>query len=130
MAVFKAVPMVFIDKRGWGLGPDGLAFIAIGLGSCIAVGLNFSFSARYASLIEKWKGFPPPEERLYGAMVGGPCLVIGVLLFGWTGQYPSIHWFAPASGMILVGISVSLIFASLSAYLVDVYLWVMSNIFR
>ena len=130
MAVFEAVPLVFIDTRGWGLGSDGLAFIAVGLGSCLAAGLNFFFSVRYASLIEKWKGFPPPEERLYGAMVAGPCLVTGVLLFGWTGQYPNVHWIAPAFGMILVGISVSLIFASLSAYLVDVYLWVMSNIFR
>jgi hypothetical protein len=122
VVVFEAVPLVFIGKRGWGPGPDGLAFIAVGLGSCLAAVLNFCFSARYAPLIEKWKGFPPPEERLYGAMVAGPCLVIGVFLFGWTGQYPSVHWVAPAFGMVLVGISVSLIFVSLVAYLVDVYL--------
>ncbi|KIM73832.1 hypothetical protein PILCRDRAFT_828732 [Piloderma croceum F 1598] len=121
-ALFEAVPLVYIGKRGWGLGPDGVAFIAVGLGSCLAAALNFRFSVRFASLMEKWKGFPPPEERLYGAMVAGPCLVIGVLLFGWTGQYPNIHWLAPAFGLVLVGISVGLIFVSLMAYLVDVYL--------
>jgi len=121
-ALFEAVPLVYIGKRGWGIGADGVAFIAVGLGSCLAAALNFRFSVRFASLIEKWKGFPPPEERLYGAMVAGPCLVIGVLLFGWTGQYPNIHWLAPAFGMLLVGTSVGLIFVSLMAYLVDVYL--------
>ena len=121
------MPLVYIGKRGWGIGADGVAFIAVGLGSCLAAALNFRFSVRFASLIGKWKGFPPPEERLYGAMVAGPCLVIGVLLFGWTGQYPNIHWLAPAFGMVLVGTSVGLIFVSLMAYLVDVYLWVISS---
>ena len=86
MAVFEAVPLVFIGKQGWG---DGLAFIVVGLGSCLdslAAALNFCFSARYTSLIEKWKGFPLPEERLYGTMIAGPCLVIGVFLFGWMGH--------------------------------------------
>jgi MFS transporter, DHA1 family, multidrug resistance protein len=82
VAVFEAVPLIFIGKRGWGPGPDGLAFISVGLGACLAAVLNFCFSARYTSLIGKWKGFPPLEERLYGAMVAGPCLVIGVFLLG------------------------------------------------
>jgi MFS transporter, DHA1 family, multidrug resistance protein len=72
--------------------------------------------------MKKWKGFPPPEERLYGAMMAGPSFVAGVLLFGWTGQYSSVHWIVPVLGMTLIGTSVSMIFMSFSAYLVDVYL--------
>jgi hypothetical protein len=120
--VFEAVPLVFIDKRGLTVGQDGLTFISIGIGSFLAALLNFYFSARYSAIVEKWKGFPPAEERLYGAMVAGPCLVVGSLWFGWTGQYSSIHWAVPTVGMILIGTSVCLIFVSLAAYIVDVYL--------
>lgn len=72
--------------------------------------------------MKKWKGFPPPEERLYGAMIAGPCLVIGSFWFGWSGNYPGVHWIVPALSTIFIGISVSLIFMSLLAYLVDTYL--------
>jgi MFS transporter, DHA1 family, multidrug resistance protein len=121
-AVFEAVPLIFIEIRGFTVQQDGLVFIPIGIGSCLAAGLNLHFSARYSALMEKWKGFPPPEERLYGGMVAGPCLVVGALWLGWTGQYPAIHWVVPALGMILIGTSVCLIFVSLVAYVVDVYL--------
>lgn len=72
--------------------------------------------------MSRWKGFPPPEERLYGAMAAGPCLVIGALWFGWAGNYEHVHWIVPMLGMIWIGMSVSLIFVSLLAYLVDTYL--------
>jgi hypothetical protein len=113
---------VFIKKRGFTIAQNGLVFIGVGIGSTIGALLNTWFSSHYPSLIKKWKGFPPPEERLYGAMLAGPCLVVGILWFGWTGQYPSVPWYVPAIGTILIGMSVSLIFVSLLAYLIDTYL--------
>lgn len=120
--VFEAVPLIFIKIRGFTVQQDGLIFLPIGIGSCFAAVLNFYVSAHYSALMKKWKGFPPPEERLYGAMVAGPCLVVGALWLGWTGGYSAIHWAVPALGMILIGASISLIFMSLVAYVVDVYL--------
>lgn len=120
--VFEAVPIVFVEKRHFGLGADGLMFLGVGVGTCLGAFINFLFARRYAVIMPKWKGFPPPEERLYGAMIAGPSLVIGALWFGWAGQYASVHWVVPALGLILIGLSISLIFSSLLGYLVDTYL--------
>lgn len=87
-------------------------FIGIGIGTSIGSLINVWTTAHYPALIKKWKGFPPPEERLFGAMIGGPCLVIGIFWLGWTGQYPSIPWYVPGISTIFVGISISLIFMS------------------
>lgn len=62
--------------------------------------------------MQKYRGFPPPEKRLYGAMVGGPSLVIGIFWLGWTGQYSSIPWYVPAISSIPIGMSISLVFMS------------------
>ena len=55
---------------------------------------------------------PSPEKRLYGSMIAGPMLVIGVFWMGWTGAYPDVHWAAPAVSLVLIGMSVSLVFIS------------------
>jgi hypothetical protein len=120
--VFEAFPVVFIEKRNFTIAQNGLVFIGVGIGSTIGALFNVWFSSHYPRLIKEWKGFPPPEERLYGAMLAGPSLVIGILWLGWTGQYPSVPWCVPAIGTILIGMSVSLIFVSLLAYLIDTYL--------
>lgn len=122
--VFEAVPIVFVEKRHFGLDADGLMFLGVGIGTCVGSLINFIFARRYASLTVRWRGFPPPEERLYGAMIAGPSLVVGALWFGWAGQYASVHWVVPALGLILIGLSISLIFSSLLGYLVDTYLQV------
>jgi len=75
-----------------------------------------------SDVVKLWHGCPPPENRLYGALVGGPCLVIGIFWMGWTGEYSSIPWYAPAISTVLLGISITLIFISFSAYLLDTYL--------
>lgn len=62
--------------------------------------------------MKEWRGFPPAEERLYGAMMAGPCLVIGIFWLGWTGAYASVPWYVPALSTILIGMSVSLVFIS------------------
>ncbi|KZP14003.1 MFS general substrate transporter [Athelia psychrophila] len=121
-AMFDAVPIVFYELRGFSLGKTGLVFISFGLGAIGGSAINFYYSLQYAKLIPRWKGFPPPEERLYGAMIAGPALIVGAFWFGWTGNYPQISWIWPALALILIGLAVSLIFVSLLAYLVDCYL--------
>jgi MFS transporter, DHA1 family, multidrug resistance protein len=74
--------------------------------------VNYRASTSYPELMKTWRGFPPPENRLFGAMIAGPCLVIGCFWLGWTGAYPSIPWYVPAMATILIGLSVSLVFMS------------------
>jgi len=127
--LFEMFPIIFIEKRGFTISQNGLVFIAVGIGSSLGGALNVLFWSHYPGLIKKWKNFPPPEERLYGAMLAGPSFVIGIFWLGWTGQYPSVPWYVPAIGSILIGMSVSLIFVSLLAYLIDTYLIYNSSAF-
>lgn len=110
--VFQAFPIIFVSKRGFTIAQDGLIFIGIGIGTSLGSLINVFTSRHYPALIAKWKGFPPPEERLYGAMIGGPCLVVGIFWLGWTGEYSSIPWYVPAISSLFLGTSISLIFIS------------------
>lgn len=120
--VFQAFPIVFVVRRGFSLSHTGLIFIGVGLGTTLGSYLNYVFSREYPTLIKKWKGFPPPEYRLYGAMLGSPLLVIGCFWLGWTGEYASVPWYVPALSTILIGTGISMIFMSFLSYLVDTYL--------
>ncbi|KAF8154437.1 MFS polyamine transporter [Crassisporium funariophilum] len=121
-ALFQAFPIIFVQKRGFTIAEDGLMFIGIGIGTTIGSIINLYASSHYPELIKKWRGFPPPENRLYGAMLGSPILVVGIFWLGWTGQYPSIPWYVPGISTIFVGVGISLIFMSFLSYLVDTYL--------
>ena len=110
--VFEAFPIIFIDRRGFTIAQDGLMFIGVGIGSIIGAVINYYTSVHYPELIKKWKGFPPPENRLFGAMIGSPILVIGIFWLGWTGQYANIPWYVPELSTIFVGAGTILIFMS------------------
>jgi len=110
--VFEAFPIIFIEKRSFSIAQGGLVFIGVGIGTTIGSIINVYTTAHYPELIKKWRGFPPPEQRLFGAMIGSPCLVIGIFWLGWTGQYTSVHWYIPALSTIFIGMSISLIFIS------------------
>ena len=124
-----------MDKRGFTIAQNGLVFIGTGIGTTLGVIINYFTSVHYPKLIKKWKGFPPPENTLIGAMIGSPTLVIGIFWLGWTGQYANIPWYVPALGTIVLGGGMALIFvlllyipifltffSYLQSYLVDTYL--------
>jgi DHA1 family multidrug resistance protein-like MFS transporter len=112
MPVFEAFPIIFIEKRGFTIAQDGLIFIGVGAGATIGALISYCTSVHYPGLIKKWKGFPPPESRLFGAMIGSPVLVIGIFWLGWTGQYASIPWYVPALSTLFLGAGINLIFVS------------------
>lgn len=117
--MFEAIPIIFIETRGFTLWENGLIFIGVGIGTTLGAVINILCSLHYPGLVRKWKGFPPPEERLYGAMIGAPCLIVGAFWLGWTGQYASIHWYVPAISTIFIGASISLIFMSFLVRLIS-----------
>lgn len=110
--VFEALPVIFAETRGLTISQSGLVFVGVGIGTTIGAGITPLLISHYPELLKKYKGFPPPEQRLWGAMIGGPCLVIGAFWLGWTGNYPSIPWYVPALATIPIGASVTLIFIS------------------
>jgi len=110
--VFQAFPIIFIVKRHFTIAHDGLIFIGVGIGTTIGSIINLKATAHYPELIKKWKGFPPPEDRLFGAMLGSPLLVVGIFWMGWTGEYASVPWYVPGLSTIVIGTGISLIFMS------------------
>ncbi|GLB40859.1 putative MFS general substrate transporter [Lyophyllum shimeji] len=128
-ALFQAFPIVFIERRGFTIAQDGLIFIGIGIGTTLGSLLNYRLSTHYPELILKWRGFPPPEQRLFGAMIGGPGLVIGAFWLGWTGEYSAVPWYVPGLSTIMIGFSISMIFMSFLSYLVDTYLMYSASAF-
>ncbi|KAH9947520.1 MFS polyamine transporter [Amylocystis lapponica] len=121
-SLFEALPIIFIGVHGFTLGRCGLIFIGVGIGTTIGAASFVLLMSHYPRLLVEWHGFPPPEQRLFGAMIGGPLLVIGAFWLGWTGNYPSVPWYVPALATIPIGASVSMVFISFIAYLVDTYL--------
>ncbi|KAF5378919.1 hypothetical protein D9757_008720 [Collybiopsis confluens] len=128
-ALFEAFPVIFMQRHGFTLSQNGLIFIGVGIGTTLGALTNYFFSMQYAKHIPRWKGFPPAEYRLYGAMVGSPALVIGAFWLGWTGEYASIHWAIPGVATIVIGFAISLIFISFLSYLVDTYLMYSASAF-
>jgi len=101
-----------MQVRGFNPGVSGLIFIGVGLGTTIGALINNWQSRHYPELLVKWKGFPPAEMRLTGAMIGAPLLVVGSFWLGWTGNYASIPWYVPGLATIVLGTAISLIFMS------------------
>ncbi|KAH7929150.1 MFS general substrate transporter [Leucogyrophana mollusca] len=121
-ALFEAMPVIFVAKRGLSVVNTGFIFAGAGIGCTIGAMVCGYIDRRQVDLITKWDGSPPPERRLYGAMAAGPCLVIGIFWLGWSGQYPMVPWYVPALSMIPIGASITLSFISFFSYVIDTYL--------
>ncbi|CAK5276502.1 unnamed protein product [Mycena citricolor] len=127
--LFEAFPIIFVVRRHFTIGQDGLMFIGIGIGTSLGAVVNYLCCRHYPRLIKEWRGFPPAEERLLGAMIGSPAFVVGAFWLGWTGQYASVPWYVPELGAIVLGMGISLIFMSFLSYLVDTYLMYAASAF-
>lgn len=127
--MFEALPIIFVKTRHFTIGQSGLIFIGVGIGTTIGAAAFFPLSAHYPALMVKWRGFPPPEQRLFGAMIGGTSLVVGCFWLGWTGNYAAVPWYVPALATIPIGASVSMVF--ISFFVSDVFKergrWLMSG---
>lgn len=90
-------PTIWEQGYGFNAGESGLIFIGVGVGAVIGAIINILLQRHYKTLVPKWHGTPPPEERLFGSMVAGPVLVVGIFWLGWTGNFPgSIPWYPAA----------------------------------
>lgn len=131
-AFFAAFPYVFETEYGFDSLSTGLTFLGLGVGVIIAAIAILTFSKEYykpriheAVVHEEPKSSfatsrIAPEKRLPLAMVGGPCITIGLFLFGWPAAY-QVHWIVPTIAEAFFGIGNMLIFMSCMMYLTDTY---------
>ncbi|EIN14350.1 MFS general substrate transporter [Punctularia strigosozonata HHB-11173 SS5] len=117
--LLDAFPIVFVDKRHLSLRENGLMFVGLGIGIMIGAFMSLLSMRHIGKLAEKWRGSPPPEQRLRGAMIAGPCLAISCFWLGWSGNFSSVPWYVPDLAVVLTGSSIILSFISL---IVNTYL--------
>ena len=120
-SLFEVIPIIFIVRRGFTISQNSLIFIGVGIGTTLGAFLNARLSTHYPGLIKKWKGFPPPEQRLWGAMVGAPSLVIAIFWLGWTGEYSYIPWYVPALSTIPLGMGITSIVMSFLVGVISIW---------
>jgi MFS family permease len=120
--LFAAYPIVYQQVRGWPQGVASLPFLAIALGIIFSlIYVAAVDQKRYAKIVEKNKGFAPPEARLPPAMLGAVALPVGLFWFAWTND-PDTFWLISVSAGVLFGFGMVLLYMSLTNYLVDAYL--------
>jgi len=87
-------------------------FIGLMVGICVGTIVAIYLQKDYPKLLKEWRGFPPAEYRLRGALVAGPTLVVSILWLGWAGNYASVSWYVPALSGIPIGGSIIMFFIS------------------
>ena len=110
--------------RQWSFTPSqiGLAFIPIGLGYIIAWLLWLPFISRTQRVQQRHPNTVKPESRLFYLLWTAPLLCIGLFGFAWTSLGPRyVHWIAPMSFSVLIGIANYAIYGATIDYMVLSY---------
>ncbi|KAF2706139.1 benomyl/methotrexate resistance protein [Pleomassaria siparia CBS 279.74] len=131
-AFFAAFPWVFQEEYGFDSLSTGLTFLGLGAGVIIGtIGIYF-FSTYYyrpkvRHSIANDEPAPKaatsrvaPEARLPLAFVGGPCITIGLFLFGWSAAY-RVHWIVPTIAEAFFGLGNLSVFMGCTMYITDTY---------
>ena len=113
---FEAYPIVFLETKHFTLVELGVSYLSIIVGICIAAAIYIPVVKRIFTnkLLTNQPVYP--EVFIPMAIVGGICMPIGVLIFGWTGA-ADIHWIGPIIGGAIFAAGAFLIFQTLFNYL-------------
>jgi DHA1 family multidrug resistance protein-like MFS transporter len=127
-----ASPYVFASIYGFNIRQQGLSFLGLITGCIIAP---------YAILLIDWKIYQPkltrlraaqessatilmitlpPEDRLYGAMIGSFILPTGLFIFAWTAR-ADIHWIVPITAQAISILGSVLVYVSSNFFMMDTY---------
>ncbi|RPB11047.1 MFS general substrate transporter [Morchella conica CCBAS932] len=116
----QGVPLVFKENHGFDTSQTGMVFIAMVVGTLIALGLNTLIEYFAKKYFLAGNAQPDPEWRLYSSCIIGCCLPIGMFWFGWT-SFSSQHWILPSMGVGCATIGIYAIYLAVFNYLADVY---------
>jgi hypothetical protein len=119
---FVAYPIVFSGIRGWSNGKSGLAFIGMGVGTFIVIGIE-PLIRRVINSHRKdaETGKPHPEAQVSVVCIAAVMAPIGQFWFAWTCVPVSIHWIWSILAGVPLGLSNTTIFIYASNYLAGSY---------
>ncbi|KAI2469841.1 bicyclomycin resistance protein [Annulohypoxylon bovei var. microspora] len=129
--MFTTITEVFQEYYGFSTSIVGLAFIGLGVGSMIGIGLFSATSDRYirrkaaqddaaAQATGRPKTGMKPEYRLPLLPLGAMFIPAGLFIYGWTAEFRT-HWIAPIIGTAIAGIGNLIVFMAIQMYLVDTF---------
>lgn len=115
---------IFAQTYGVSSGIEGTIFLGMAVGLLFAlplVPLDRSINAKRMVKIRAAGGTRhPPEDRLFFAMWGAPCIPISLFWMGWT-AYDSINIWSPICASVLFGFGMLTVFISCYQYIIDSY---------
>jgi multidrug resistance protein len=138
--LFTTITPVFIKTYGWDPEMTGLAYLGIGIGNFIGIGVVAKTSdATIIRLAKKNKGVYEPEMRLPLCVFFGTLIPISFFWYvfffslivltgqwltsnryGWT-AYNQVHWIVPIISLVPFGFGLMGIFAPLQTYMIDCF---------
>lgn len=105
--LFGAVPIIFLEGKGWTQVQASLPFLAVLVGTLIGAAINLVYSHLvFAPYLDRHGGVAPPEMRLPTMMIGGLIFPCGFYMLGWAGTVGQIF------GLGFIGVAFLLIFQS------------------
>ena len=95
---------VFQGQYGFSTAMSGLVYLGLGTAAATGIVLFTVFNPRIQAASMKRDGVTTvkPEHRLVLMIWFGPCIPVGLFIYGWTAYY-KVHWFVPILGTVLVG---------------------------
>jgi MFS family permease len=117
--LFTTFPAVFEEAYGWGTGISGLAYLGLGLGMILSIGLCGLVSDK---LLRQPRGgtVARPELRLLLMMWSAPFSPCAFFWYGWSAYYKT-HWIAPIMATFVMGLASFLVMMPVQVYLVDAF---------
>ena len=113
--LFTTFGIVFEGEYGFGQGTSGLAFLGIGIGNFIGLGVFGLMSDRILKRLKSQTGESKPEHRLPPMFYGSIFIPVGLFWYGWTAE-KHVHWIVPIIGTSCVGIGAISIFVRHAHY--------------
>ncbi|KAL2163433.1 hypothetical protein VTH06DRAFT_5490 [Thermothelomyces fergusii] len=120
---FVAYPIVFTQHRGWSVSMTGLAFVGIGVGTLLAIGLEpvWRWLINRSGRREPDTGRPAPEATALVMCIAAVLTPLGQLVFSWTCLPASVPAAVPIAFGIPFGMGNTLSFIYGSNYLAAAY---------
>ncbi|KAJ6070668.1 hypothetical protein N7467_011987 [Penicillium canescens] len=118
---FTTIPTVFRGQYGFSTGLSGLAFVGIGVGFFLGMGLVASTNDRLVvKLTQQNGGQFQPEMRLPMMMFFACFLPISFFWYGWTAE-KHVHWIVPIIGTVPFSFGMMGIYLPIQTYVIDCY---------